>query len=166
MENTLLDILKSQGIPTLILVVFLIIICRYVLPEWKRQAVKREEQEAARNTVLGDHMDKLTKVIHETNQEHRQERAEINAAHARERKEQEERHREDRREERKVFSDMANSINANLRSLGREMGRNTAITLASAMEGGSDKQRIKDRADKLQAGDMGEIESIQERMKR
>ena len=152
--------IETQGVAVFILLIIVVIVWVWWLPEWKRQAKAREEQENARSQIMSDTTSSLVKEIHESRNEHREERATLMKAHMEEREKQELRHREDMREQRKSFEGIAQSLNTGLKGLSREVARNTGITIAVAEELGTDKRAIKDRANRLQVLDDDEAERL------
>lgn len=137
-ENFWLDILKTQGIATVLIFAALFIVWKWVMPEWKRQAVEKSQLERKRLEAEDKHRQTLLEDLRATREEHRQERQAMAQAH-----------REDTKTQYQIFTGMVDRITSSLDSQRVEIARNSALTVATAEALGADKMSVVHRAEAL-----------------
>lgn len=148
-EEVWLEILKNQGIATVLILVACAVLWFWVMPEWRRNEREKLELEKKRQQAEVDLRESLREELRETRSEHRNERASITHAH-----------REDIQAQYKLFDGMVASICVSLEKQRLEIAKNSALTVASAQSMGASRKEITEKASLLFGADIDDEEVL------
>lgn len=137
-EGMWVDVLKTQGVATVLILVAILVLWVWVLPEWRQQNKRKLELEEQRQQLEADHRAKLLGDQRKEREEHREERKHLLDTH-----------RADTQNQYNVFREMVLSIRIGLDNNSREIAKNSALTVAAAEVMGASRQTVKARASQL-----------------